>query len=690
MNHRSLLVLALVACADKPAADDVVDSDVVDSDVAVDTTVVEGACVVPEGGPTPEFLQQIACTDDFLALASLPIDNTLPGARSGKVVLDRLGGDAIYFQDSVTYPVHYDFVSTHLSGGELPIVPSLSEFNTTEYFSPDRRFILGAVTRYEAAGVWALELSPYDTASADQITHLYERVAESAFFGPALRFHPTSEAVSAVAAALPASVPTVTTDEIYDGIAFQPLSLGEAIGRLHFTTVSDLQTEYISFEDILVLDEAPNDISVVQGLITQEFQTPLSHVNVLSQNRRTPNMGLRGAMTDPTLRALEGELVHLVVTSDAWTVELSTEEEATAFWAAHQPEPVVLPPLDLGVTAIADIADVTPEPGPDGDLRDNIKEAARSYGGKAAHYSVLVRTDDVPIREAFAVPVYYYDQFMRENGFFARVDTLLADPSFTTDASVRDAALQTLRDDMMLAPVNQGFQDLLRAKIDGDPAFAGKKMRFRTSTNSEDLDGFPCAGCYESHSGDPADWPDVLDAIRETYASAWLFRTFEERTYYSVDHDSVGMALLVHANFPDEEANGVAVTSNPYDATGVDPAFYVNVQFGGDAEVVAPPPGVTSDSLLYYFFEPNQPTSYLSHSNLVAVGTTVLSSDQLHQLGVALNAIHERFSPAYGPASGNQGWYAMDVEFKFDNDEAPDQPATLYIKQARPYPGRGE
>jgi hypothetical protein len=31
----------------------------------------------------------------------------------------------------------------------------------------------------------------------------------------------------------------------------------------------------------------------------------------------------------------------------------------------------------------------------------------------------------------------------------------------------------------------------------------------------------------------------------------------------------------------------------------------------------------------------------------------------------------------------------MDVEFKFDNDTAPDQPATLWVKQARPYPGRG-
>ena len=63
------------------------------------------------------------------------------------------------------YEVHYAFISTHLSGGELPYVPPLSEFNTTEYFTPDRRFVLGAVTHYEGPDVWALELSPYDTAS---------------------------------------------------------------------------------------------------------------------------------------------------------------------------------------------------------------------------------------------------------------------------------------------------------------------------------------------------------------------------------------------------------------------------------------------------------------------------------------------------------------------------------------------
>jgi len=230
----------------------------------------------------------------------------------------------------------------------------------------------------------------------------------------------------------------------------------------------------------------------------------------------------------------------------------------------------------------------------------------------------------------------------------------------------------------------------LKAKL-ATPDFASyTKIRFRTSTNSEDLEAFPCAGCYESHTGNPNNWETIRAAIRLAYASAWLFRTFEERTYYGVDHKSVSMALLVHEGFADEEANGVAITNNIYDSSGLDPAFYINVQQGGDAEVVHPPKGVQSDQILYYFTEPNQPISYLAHSNLIPVGTNVLTNYQIYTLGTALDAIHQRFSAAYGPGIGNNGWYAMDVEFKFDNEFAPAELATLYVKQARPYPKSGD
>ncbi|MFO0762142.1 MAG: PEP/pyruvate-binding domain-containing protein, partial [Byssovorax sp.] len=591
-------------------------------------------CQLKTGDAAPDDLRTIGCLTDFEALASAPIDATLPGARSVKVVLDQLDPahpNALYFQNSVKFKIHYEFASTHLSGGDLPIVPTLSEFNTTEYFSPDRRFVLGAVTHYEGPGVFALEISPYDTASAAMITTLFHAVKDNAYFGDKLVFHPTSEAVAIEAKKLGADIPILTTDQLYASIDFQPLSLGSAMGRLRFAKAADLETLDLSYQDIVVLDQAPNDISVVQGLITQEFQTPLSHVNVLSQNRHTPNMGLRGALTNEKLLAEEGKLIELTVTASDWSIKEVTADEAKAFWETHKPDPVTLPSFDLSFTSILGIEDVTPEPSKADGLRDAIKNAVRAFGGKAAHYSILSRTDGVPIKKALAVPIYQYDLFMKQNGFYDMIDGFLADDAFVTDPDVRAAKLTDLRNAIMTAPLDADFQAELKAKLAA--TFPNQTVRFRTSTNSEDLDGFPCAGCYQSHTGDPAVWKSVLDAIRLDYSSAFLFRTFEERSYYGIDHKSVGMALIIHHNFPNEEANGVAVTNNPFDPTGVEPAFYVNVQHGGDVEVVAPPPGTTSDQFLYFFDMPNQPISYITHSNLIPAGETVLTNLQIHQLG---------------------------------------------------------
>lgn len=651
--------------------------------------IVEGTCVIPAGDTSTEFLKSIACTADFRALASEPVDATIPGARSAKVGIDQADSDALWFQNSVTYRIHYDFVSTHLSGNGKPVVPALAQFNTTEYYTPDRRFVLGAVTYYEGPKVWAVELSPYDTASAELITKLFRKVKANAFFGPALFFHPTSEAIAVEAKKLPADIPIKTSEELYAGIDYQALSLATGIGRLRFAEVSKLAETYLTHEDLVVIDQVPNDITVVQGIISEGFQTPLSHVNILAQNRKTPNMALRGAMTNPELRALEGKLVELTVAASSWKVREATQAEADAYWAAHKPPPVTLPAVDLTQKTILDIADVTPDPAAGGSLRENIKKAVTAFGGKAAQYSVLAKTKNVPIQKAFAIPIWFYDQFMRTNGFYDRLAALRNDAAFTADYRVRDTKLAEVRAAMMTAPLDAALEEQLKAKL-ATADYVGHEIRFRTSTNSEDLEGFPCAGCYESHSGDPADWEDVRNAIRETWSTAWLFRTYEERAYYGVDHASVGMALLVHKNFPNEEANGVAVTSNPFDASGIDPAFYVNVQVGGTVEVVAPTPGTSSDQFLYFFNEPNQPVAFIAHTSLLPKGQSVLTAAQRYELGTALKAIHERFSPAYGPGAGNTGWYAMDVEFKFDNDEAPTKPPKLYVKQARPYPGRGQ
>jgi len=646
---------------------------------------IQWECTLGTEDSTADYARQLGCLSDFEQLASEPLDVSIPGARSAKVVLDQLDGDALYFQDSNQYQIHYEFVSEHLSGNGLPIVPGLSDFNRSEYYAPDRRFLLGAITHYEGADAWALEIAPYDTASAEMVSKLYTAVQGASYFGDDLVFHPTSEAVATEAELLSDEVAVVTTDDLFAEIDYQPLNLGEALGRLRFVNADDLAGTYLDFRDIVVLDRVPNDISVVSGMISEEFQTPLSHVNVLAQTRGTPNMGLKGATTNAELLALDGAWVRLVVGTTSYQVEEVTVAEADAFWEEHKPDPVVLPPLNTDITTLSDIEDLVPEGDTAPPLLDAIRDAIRAFGAKASNYSVLAKIPEVPHRKAFAIPVHYYVQFMEQNGFYERIDALLADPDFTADPQVRDAELLQLRDDIEIAPVDQEFQDLLRAKLESD--FPGLTMRFRSSTNAEDLDGFPCAGCYESYTGDPALWDDdLLNAIRKAWAGIWFFRTFEERSYHSIDHKSVAMALLVHHNFPDEEANGVCVTANPFDVSGLEPGFYINVQKGGEAEVVHPPPGITSDEFIYHYDFPGQPIVYISHSNLVNEGETVLTPTQIHELGTALSAIHEHFAPAYKPVDPS-AFYGLEVDFKFDG--ATGEEPQLFIKQARPHPGRG-
>jgi len=667
------------ACA--PAADDDLSASAGASQVATPASPA-GTCTVKG---SVDFVKSLGCRADFDALASVPIDANIPGARSAKVVLDMLDGDALYFQNSQKYQIHYQFASKFLSGNGKPVVPQLSAFNQTEYYSPERRFILGAVTYYEDPKQWVFEIAPYDTASAELITTIMTALRANTYFGKELSFHPTSSAVELEAKKLSADIKVVTTDQLFAATEYQPLTLGQSVGRLHFVKAEQLKTEYLGFREIIVLDKVPNDITVVSGLITEEFQTPLSHVNVLSQNRKTPNMGLRKATTNPQLKALDGKWVELTVKATGWTIREVTSAEADSYWEKHRPKPIVLPPYDVSITGLHDL-DKSVVDETKGTLREAIKQSVLAFGGKSAQYAVLANTKGLPVRKGFAIPIYYYDQFMKQNGFIERVKTLLADPKFKDDPKVRDTELDKLRDDMETAPVDQAFQDLLRKKMEAE--YPKLNMRFRSSTNSEDLEGFPCAGCYESHTGKYDDWEDVLNAVRDTWKTVWLFRTFEERSYYGIDHLSVGMGLLVHQNFADEEANGVALTANPFDASGLEPGLYVNVQFGGDAEVVHPPEGVSSDEFLYFYATPNQPITFLSRSSLVPTGSTVLTARQTYTLGQALTSIHERFSAAYGPKAGNNGWYAMDVEFKFDDEYSPGTP-TLYIKQARPHPGRG-
>lgn len=634
-------------------------------------------CIIPEGKYTA-YREQIGCREDFYVLASQPLDSSIPGARSAKTVIDQADGNRLYFQNSNTFQIHYEFASEYLSGDGLPPVGDIGLFNQTEYYSPSRRFLLGALTIYEEPDIFVYEIAPYDAASPEMVVTAFELIRENTYIGKELLFHPTSMNIEMMAEDLPPSVPVITTEELFEGIDYQPLNLGESYGQLRFFTAEELLTEYVSPRDVVVLDQVPNDISVVAGLITSEMQTPLSHVNVLSQNRGTPNMALKGAFDNEDLRALDMEWVYFEVDAFDWEVTLSTKELADEWWEDHKPPPVTVPDLDLSVREFVDIELLTWEDVP-------------AFGGKAANYGEMATIEDMPSPKAFGIPVYFYKQFEEQNGFDVQIAEMLEDEEFLSNPAVRDQALEDLREAMKAAPVDPIFEMALMLKLEYD--YPGERMRFRSSTNAEDLAGFSGAGLYTSWTGDPNDpTRPVLDAVRTVWAALWNFRAFEERTYNGIDHQGVAMALLVHHSFPDEEANGVALTNNMFDET--QPGFYINVQYG-EASVVLPDPGITVDSFLYYYYYPGQPMTYFQYSNLTPPGETVLTAAQAYELGKALDAIQKHFIPIYGTTPGQ--FFAMDVEFKFDDDcfpqhpEYPDCPPDgeplLWVKQARPHPG---
>ncbi len=647
-----------------------------------DSTGDAWACRISTG-PSTDYSNQLGCEEDFAALSSLPLDASIAGARSIKTIIDRSDTNALYFTNSRCYPIHWDFATQFLSGNGLPPVADLGTFNSVEYYSPNRRFLLAALTYYEGPDKYTYELSPYDTADVSMIEQGYRQVRDDSWFGEALVFHPTSSAIEALVPALADDIKVITTDELFAGVQYQAYNLGETVGRLGFYEAANVAGEYIPFRDIAVLDAVPIDISITAGIITSEFQTPLAHINVLSVNRGTPNMGLRGATDDPQLRALEGKNVRLVVDAFGYTVEEVTQEVADAWWEDNKPDPLAVPVMNLTETVLTDVEDVVED---GADLADEITDGLTKFGSKGTNYSALVDMDPevVPIQDAFVIPFYYYDQFMVDNGLRDQLIALEAEPEWD-DPVLREEQLLAFQETMRAAPIDPGLVQAVVTKFQGK--FAGEtRIRFRSSTNAEDLGTFTGAGLYNSQTGHTDDPPNTVGsvewAIKEAWLNIWNPRAYEERRYYSIDQHACGMALLTTPNFKDEEANGVAITNNIFDTSGAEPGFYVNVQTG-ENEVVQPEPGVLPDAYLHYFYYPGQPVTYITHSTLVPAGQTVLTAAQIQQLGVALDAIHLRFLPVYG---NDDEWYGMDVEFKFDDKLDPASAPTLFIKQARPFP----
>lgn len=488
---------------------------------------------------------------------------------------------------------------------------------------------------------------------------------------------------------------------------------GEAYGQLIFISTADVTTETPKYKalsplSIPVFEELPLDLSVVAGAVTLKQQTLLSHVQLKSRARKTPNLDisdLQGGMKNPLLSKFkDGEWVHMLLGADGKIlIELSTEAAANTFYARKKSDPIQLK-ADLSVNKIFASEELHSS--------DFV-----SVGSKTANYGELMRAVNTAsrtvVRPGFGIPFYYYQEFIETNPKVkASIDSVLRDPLMAKVAKVsyREAKLKALQALMTSdeAVVNDKLVDELLSRFDQlrDSKGLPRKMKLRSATNSEDLPNFNGAGLYDSFAYKPTkDGVEktqekkrkaIKETLRSVWASVWNLRAFDERAYFQIPHADVKMGIQVNLAFDSELADGVVVTKNAaHDPALTGPGVYIEVQRGSEYSVTNPVPGIKPQKVLVLIDaqQPLEQASYdihvLQNSNVGDDNKTilsqdnpipVLSNDEIKDLAYQVMKAQAHFKPILG---ANKADFALDLEFKIDTEDTAVR--QIYLKQARPY-----
>ncbi len=628
----------------EPRGDSAPEGDADQSDGAGDTDDPP-----PPPGPDPslDYLEALPDENSWRRLAAPSNEHAVARTEVVKFVAD-LETDRLYFCQTETWPIHHAFALRFLNDPARPITGDRGAFNRQNYLRPDRRFVMGSLVHFLDPDVWTVELGPADNLAGNRIIALVERLRPAVFFGTSLRYRPRSDLHRRLIAPVTADLDIVASDDVMAGVRYQPLTLGVAHGYLRVIT-GELDPSTVRRNQILVTREVPDDLPLCAALVTSDLQTPLAHVAVLSRSRGTPDMALRGAIADRRLGSLEGRLVRLEVRPRDWSISETSEEEARAAWAAQRPGETSIPPLDLDERELREICDVR--------LAD-----LDTVGAKAAQLGEVCGLGGaVHTPGGFVVPFSWFDG--HRNALRARIDSMLRDDRFRSDARAREEQLRRLREAFEAAPVDDELVRIVRERIGRLPR--GRSI-FRSSTNAEDLSGFSGAGLYRSVRVDaePTD-EQIATALRQVWASVWTARAFEERDWYRIDHHRVAMAVIVQPFLEDIVAIGVAITCNPYSEARR--GSFINVQPVGGS-VTATGIDVPEQILAYDHTLPEVLTRSTRNGR-----QPVLTRNDVRELQGVLRRLQEHFVPLWGGAD------AVDVEFLFDRRRRP------IILQARPY-----
>lgn len=583
------------------------------------------------------------------------IDTHLEGLEFVKFFIQHADTDhpSVYFMNTVNHRSHRSFANaigipfggrgSSVAGemrGEIIYHPRV--------LSPNGR-----------TGVFRFEFQPNDSYSFEAIRLAYELLAKNITFlnnnwayfpmpNAALPLYNTEQSLYDAS-----RISILLEEDIFDQIDYIAFNQTEGYGLLR---VMELE-ERPNSREIVLYESLPNEMPRVAGIITTVPQTPLSHVNLRAIQDKVPNAFIRGALQVDAISSLVGKYIYYRVDADNYEIREASLAEVENHYEALRPTEDQIPVRDLSVTKITALDEIS-------------FDQSASFGVKAANIATM-RSFGFPegtIPNGFAIPFYFYDEFMKHNGFYDAAQSMIHTPGFIDNFDTQDEMLKDFRKTIKDGEMPDWMLEELATMHASFPA--GTSIRCRSSTNNEDLPGFSGAGLYDSKTQHP-DEGHISKSIKQVYASLWNFRAFDERQFYRIDHFLAAMGVLVHPNYSDEKANGVGVTTDPiYQSTNT---YYLNTQIGEDLVTNPDALSIPEEILL------NATSGYtlVRASNQVENGGQVMTDAYLNELRGYLQTIHREFQALYA-APDNSG-FAMEIEYKITKDNK------LAIKQARPW-----
>ena len=609
----------------------------------------------------------------------------------------------VFYQHTTNYPFHFEFATRR-----LPPFLGLdrASFDAVSLHRANQQVVLGAVLFPPRATFveYGVQFVGLDAYTPDEIARWFELVKATihADKGAGAVYMPTFEQ-SGVARtnAQDFAERGITVGSVERWIAGNHVyATGWALGRLKFFPAAEIQAAFtdgrLRPEDILLTDGVPAETPLVAGIISLTPSTPNSHTAILAQSFGIPFVHLPDAAERERVGALVGRKVILRATivfneSDVKVVDVEgalTPELEAEMIALKRPPPIEFAPKQTfgAISASTDV--LTPA-----DIR--------FFGGKGANYGLLRRSVPTNCPPAIALSFDLWETFLQQvlpGGQTLRTEIATRLAPYT-NYPPNIAALKTTLEGIrtlitgqarFTVAQQQAITNVLRVF---DPQ---RRIRFRSSTNVEDSEHFTGAGLYDSYSGcllddhdgdttgpsrcDPTENNErgVFRAIQRVYASFYNDNAFLERLRHGVDESRVGMGVLVHHSFPDEEelANGVATIEFRYGSQFSSLTGDMVTQLGAES-VTNPDGSAVPESVDVFRVSTIVGLDLRQRSSRVPLGAFVMNWDDDYRDFVGLfKTVADAFHGFYP----EKGRFYLDYEYKKDVNLG------LVVKQVREIP----